>query len=83
MIQTLIYLMVDVSRRWGGRPLFYPGMNPLFLYIGHTLTKNMFPWAWAPEFYSHREFVVMNLWGTFLWIVIAIFLYKNRIILRL
>ncbi|XP_044736049.1 heparan-alpha-glucosaminide N-acetyltransferase-like isoform X2 [Chrysoperla carnea] len=80
---TIIYILVDITKHWGGRPLFYPGMNSIFIYIGHVLTKNMFPWAWSPKYYTHREFVFMNLWGTFLWVAIAVFLYKKRIILKL
>lgn len=78
-LQTFLFLVVDIYRKWGGRPLFYPGMNSLFLYIGHELFKNTFPFGWKPVISTHGTFLFMNLWGTFLWVAISIFLYKHNI----
>ncbi|KAL3284534.1 hypothetical protein HHI36_018692 [Cryptolaemus montrouzieri] len=78
-VETFLFLVVDIYRKWGGRPLFYPGMNSLFLYVGHEIFKNTFPFGWKPVILTHGTFLFMNLWGTFLWVVISIFMYKHNI----
>ncbi|XP_023026506.2 heparan-alpha-glucosaminide N-acetyltransferase [Leptinotarsa decemlineata] len=83
IIQTILFLLVDVLKKWGGRPLFYPGMNAIILYIGHILMMNTFPFGWKPSLITHGTYLFMNLWGTFLWVSIAIFLYKNNMFLTI
>jgi heparan-alpha-glucosaminide N-acetyltransferase len=54
-------------------------MNSIVIYIGHEVTKQMFPWSWQPYYHSHEEYLAMNLWGTTLWMLIAIALYKKNV----
>lgn len=54
-------------------------MNSIVLYIGHEVTKNLFPWSWQPYYRSHEEYLAMNLWGTTLWMLIAFVLYKKNV----
>jgi heparan-alpha-glucosaminide N-acetyltransferase len=54
-------------------------MNSITIYIGHIVTKHLFPWSWQPYYRSHEEFLAMNLWGTMLWMIIAFALYKKNI----
>lgn len=75
--------MVDVKRKWGGRPFFYPGMNPLILYIGHELFRNTFPFCWKLDNETHAAYLGMNLWGTAVWVAISIFLYKRNIFINI
>ncbi|CAG9761570.1 unnamed protein product [Ceutorhynchus assimilis] len=77
LIQAFLFLMVDILRKWGGRPFFYPGMNAVFLYVGHEIFKNTFPFGWIPTVETHNAYLFMNLWGTFLWVAIAVYLYKH------
>lgn len=82
-LQGNLFIIVDIMRKWGGRPFFYPGMNPLVLYAGHELFKNTFPFAWTPVNKTHAAYLSMNLWGTFLWVAIAIFMYKRNIFISI
>lgn len=82
-IHAFLFVMVDILRKWGGRPLFYPGMNPIFLYVGHELLRNTFPFAWTPVNKTHAAYLSMNLWGMGLWVVISIFLYKQNVFLSI
>ncbi|KAF5283147.1 hypothetical protein FQA39_LY17405 [Lamprigera yunnana] len=79
LIEACLFVMVDILRKWGGRPLFYPGMNAIMLYIGHILLKDTFPFSWVPTDKTHSALLYMNLWGMVLWMVISIFLYRQNI----
>ncbi|XP_066256194.1 heparan-alpha-glucosaminide N-acetyltransferase-like [Euwallacea similis] len=79
IIQTFLFIIVDILRKWGGRPFFYPGMNAIVLYIGHQIFKNTFPFGWIPTVDTHAAYLFMNLWGTALWVAIAIYLYKHDV----
>ncbi|XP_057653455.1 heparan-alpha-glucosaminide N-acetyltransferase-like isoform X2 [Diorhabda carinulata] len=83
IIEAGLYLFVDVLKKWGGRPLFYPGMNAIILYVGHELFKNTFPFGWIPTYPTHSTYLFMNLWGTFLWISISIWMYKHNIFFKI
>ncbi|CAH1179590.1 unnamed protein product [Phaedon cochleariae] len=83
IIQAYLFLLVDILKKWGGRPLFYPGMNAIALYLGHDLLKDTFPFGWKPTEDTHATFLFMNLWGTFLWVAISIYLYKHNIFLTI
>ncbi|XP_018335503.1 heparan-alpha-glucosaminide N-acetyltransferase [Agrilus planipennis] len=78
-LEAFLFVVVDVTRKWGGRPFFYPGMNALILYIGHVVFKNTFPFSWIPTVATHGAYLGMNLWGTALWVVVAIVMYKRNI----
>lgn len=77
LILAFLFVMVDILRKWGGRPFFYPGMNAIVLYVGHELLRKTFPFAWTPTVDTHSAYLFMNLWGTALWVAIAIYLYKH------
>lgn len=81
-IFAFLHVIVDVTRKWGGRPFFYPGMNPLVLYICHKLFSN-FPFAWVPEEDTHAAYLGMNLWGTIVWLCVSIWMYKNNIFISI
>uniref|UniRef100_A0A6P7H1W1 Heparan-alpha-glucosaminide N-acetyltransferase-like isoform X1 n=1 Tax=Diabrotica virgifera virgifera TaxID=50390 RepID=A0A6P7H1W1_DIAVI len=83
LIQAGLFLFVDILRKWGGRPLFYPGMNPIIVYVGHELMKNTFPFGWKPTVITHGTYLFMNLWGTFLWFCISIWMYKHNIFFKI
>lgn len=83
LIQAILFVLVDITRKWGGRPCFYPGMNPLVIYIGSELFKGVFPFGWIPSVKTHAAYLGMNLWGTALWVAIAIFMYKRNIFISL
>ncbi|XP_040570606.1 heparan-alpha-glucosaminide N-acetyltransferase [Lepeophtheirus salmonis] len=41
LVMILMYVTVDVYKLWLGSPFRYAGMNPLFLYVGHEVLKNL------------------------------------------
>lgn len=83
LLQSVLYLIVDAKCWWSGSPLYYAGMNSIVIYIGHEVTKQMFPWSWQPYYHSHEEYLAMNLWGTTLWMLIAFYLYKRNVFITL
>ncbi|XP_017783563.1 PREDICTED: heparan-alpha-glucosaminide N-acetyltransferase-like [Nicrophorus vespilloides] len=84
VIIAILHVLVDVTRKWGGRPIFYPGMNPLVLYILHYLFKDTLPFGWKiRDSQTHSAYLSMNLWGTALWVCFSVYLYKKNIIISL
>jgi len=81
---SFIYYIVDVKSFWSGSPFFYPGMNAIVLYVGHMLCYNLFPWHWTyGRMNTHFMLTLEALWGTFLWILIAAWLYSKKFFLAL
>lgn len=59
-------------------------MNSIFVYVGHSLLGFYFPFSWEMRYHdSHWEYLFRSLWGTFLWILIAHFLYRKKFFLRI
>lgn len=83
LLQSVLYLLVDAKCWWSGSPFCYAGMNSIVMYIGHEVTRRMFPWSWQPFYRSHEEYLAMNLWGTTLWMMIAFALYKKKLFISL
>lgn len=64
--------------------LLSAGMNSIFVYVGHSLLGFYFPFSWEMRYHdSHWEYLFRSLWGTFLWILIAHFLYRKKFFLRI
>ncbi|XP_013778431.1 heparan-alpha-glucosaminide N-acetyltransferase-like [Limulus polyphemus] len=80
---TVLYVTVDVKRLWNGGPFHFPGMNPLFLFIGHALFSQMFPWKWKVAGYSRLQRILLDLWGAAVWIGVSFYLYYKKIFLAL
>ncbi|XP_043249312.1 heparan-alpha-glucosaminide N-acetyltransferase-like isoform X1 [Colletes gigas] len=81
LLYAVLYILIDYRQYWSGAPFIYAGTNPIFLYVGDTLTKGLFPWSWNVPYHSHSSFLFMNLWTTTLWGIIAYFLYWKDIII--
>ncbi|XP_071953310.1 heparan-alpha-glucosaminide N-acetyltransferase-like [Antedon mediterranea] len=77
------YYTIDVVRIWSGAPFFYPGMNSIFLYIGHEVFQDYFPFSWVPYVGNHTEYLAISLIGTSLWALIAFYLYKVKFFLKI
>ncbi|KAK3915094.1 Heparan-alpha-glucosaminide N-acetyltransferase [Frankliniella fusca] len=74
------YLLVDVWRCWTGSPFLYPGMNALVMYVGHQLCYQLFPFHWQlGPMNTHLMLLLENVWGTLLWILVAVFLYRRKV----
>ncbi|KAG8197471.1 hypothetical protein JTE90_007213 [Oedothorax gibbosus] len=80
ILLTMCYFVIDVKKYWSGAPFYHAGMNSILLYVGHEVTHNMFPWSWQVQ-PTHMHELFMDLWGTSLWVLIAVYMhYKNNFI---
>ena len=54
-------------------------MNGIFLYVGHSVAYNLFPWHYQLGFMNtHMEILAEALWGTSLWVIIALYLHNQK-----
>ncbi|XP_045592822.1 heparan-alpha-glucosaminide N-acetyltransferase [Procambarus clarkii] len=75
---ALCYLLVDVWGVWSGAPFYQAGMNSIFLYVGHNVTYNVFPWHYAVgRMNTHLAILTETLWGTTLWVLTALYLHHK------
>lgn len=81
LLFAFLYFLIDYRQFWTGAPFIYAGANPIFLYVGHLLTRKLFPWWWHLSANSHGPFLAMNLWTTILWTIISYLLYRKDIII--
>ena len=77
------YLFVDVFNLWAGGPFVYPGMNSIFLYIGHEVCQGYFPFAWKPFSDGHSELLFMNIWATSIWVFVSYCLHKANLFMAI
>nr|XP_015202918.1 PREDICTED: heparan-alpha-glucosaminide N-acetyltransferase-like [Lepisosteus oculatus] len=83
ILYGLMYYVIDVKGWWGGQPFIFPGMNSIFVYVGHSLLGTYFPFSWALKFEeSHGAQLFQDLVGTGLWVFIAYFLYRHKFFLK-
>uniref|UniRef100_A0A8D3AP24 Si:dkey-192p21.6 n=1 Tax=Scophthalmus maximus TaxID=52904 RepID=A0A8D3AP24_SCOMX len=79
-----MYFVTDIKGWWGGQPFIYPGMNSIFVYVGHSLLGFYFPFSWEMHNQrSHWEWLFQSLWGTALWVLIAYLLYRKKFFLKI
>ncbi|XP_058506800.1 heparan-alpha-glucosaminide N-acetyltransferase isoform X2 [Solea solea] len=79
-----MFFVIDIKGWWGGQPFIYPGMNSIFVYVGHSLLGFYFPFSWEMHFQqSHWEWLFQSLWGTSLWLLVAFFLYRKKFFLKI
>ncbi|XP_031140076.1 heparan-alpha-glucosaminide N-acetyltransferase isoform X2 [Sander lucioperca] len=79
-----MYFVTDIKGWWGGQPFIYPGMNSIFVYVGHSLLGFYFPFSWEMRFQeSHWEWLFQSLWATALWVLIAYLLYRKKFFLKI
>uniref|UniRef100_A0A3B4V5E2 Si:dkey-192p21.6 n=1 Tax=Seriola dumerili TaxID=41447 RepID=A0A3B4V5E2_SERDU len=79
-----MYFVTDIKGWWGGQPFIYPGMNSIFVYVGHSLLGFYFPFSWEMHFQqSHWEWLFQSLWGTAVWVFIAYLLYRKKFFLKI
>ncbi|GIX66706.1 heparan-alpha-glucosaminide N-acetyltransferase [Caerostris extrusa] len=78
LLLSICYIVNDVYKFWSGGPFYHAGMNSIMLYIGHNITHNMFPWRWQVH-PTHLNELFINLWGTTLWVIIAVWMHKKNV----
>ncbi|XP_013789471.2 heparan-alpha-glucosaminide N-acetyltransferase-like [Limulus polyphemus] len=77
---SICYFIIDVKKWWTGAPFFFSGMNSILIYVGHSLTSELFPWTWHVG-QTHWEHLAVDLWGVTLWVIISIWLYYKKLFL--
>ncbi|XP_076460078.1 heparan-alpha-glucosaminide N-acetyltransferase-like isoform X2 [Babylonia areolata] len=75
---AVCYVLIDVYKVWNGAPFYYPGMNPILLYVGHELLAGRFPVGFDVAA-THAAQLAMNLWGTTFWVLVALYLFCKGI----
>ncbi|XP_028168609.1 heparan-alpha-glucosaminide N-acetyltransferase-like [Ostrinia furnacalis] len=82
-LQALLYFVVDLKQKWGGRPLYYAGQNALFLYIGSELLKRHFPLHYAIPAPTHAQLLATHAAAMLIWLAVGVALYKKRVFITL
>ncbi|CAG9792927.1 unnamed protein product [Diatraea saccharalis] len=82
-MKALLYFIVDLKSKWGGRPLYYAGQNALFLYIGSELLKKHFPLLWYISAPTHAQLLATHAAAMLIWLAVGVALYKKRIFITL
>ncbi|KAJ8360022.1 hypothetical protein SKAU_G00165470 [Synaphobranchus kaupii] len=84
LLLALMYILIDIKGWWAGQPFIFPGMNSIFVYVGHSLLGAYFPFSWEMKFTGdHWEALFQSLWGTSLWLCIAYQLYRKSFFLKI
>ncbi|XP_063814810.1 heparan-alpha-glucosaminide N-acetyltransferase-like isoform X2 [Pseudophryne corroboree] len=84
LLLGLLFYVIDVRHWWGGQPFIYPGMNSIFVYVGHSLLATYFPFNWeVKNWTSHAEFLAQDVLGTSIWVFISFLLYKQKFFLKI
>jgi heparan-alpha-glucosaminide N-acetyltransferase len=79
ILLSALYIIIDIKKWWSGSPLFEPGMNSIFLYLGHSIFYAALPWHWRiGRMATHFMNVTEALWGTSLWVLTAIWLHREK-----
>ncbi|KAG7173292.1 Heparan-alpha-glucosaminide N-acetyltransferase-like 2 [Homarus americanus] len=79
LLLSFLYLVIDKWKWWSGNPFRYPGMNAILLYVGHEVCNGLFPWFWEPVKQYHAYFLLMNLWGTSIWVIVAYLCHRRKL----
>ncbi|XP_045762205.1 heparan-alpha-glucosaminide N-acetyltransferase-like [Maniola jurtina] len=82
-IQAVLYFLVDLKTKWGGRPLYYAGQNALFLYIGSELLKRHFPLYWHVPAPTHSQLLATHAAAMLMWLAVGVALHRKRIFITL
>ncbi|KAK7111594.1 hypothetical protein V1264_011201 [Littorina saxatilis] len=80
VLLAFLYLLIDVCKIWSGAPFYFPGMNPIVVYVGHELLTGRFPVSFDVVV-THPAQLAMNLWGATFWVLVALYLLNKGILI--
>ncbi|XP_021956603.1 heparan-alpha-glucosaminide N-acetyltransferase isoform X1 [Folsomia candida] len=84
LLVAILYVLIDIKGYWTGFPFLEAGMNSILLYMGHEVFQNSLPWNFTfGRMSTHFRHLVENVWGTCLWVVISVYLYRKKMFLVL
>ena len=81
LLMALFYV-IDVKGWWSGKPLIFPGMNAIILFMGHEILEDYFPLRWKSK-NNHEMTLFFSCWGATFWTFVAYKLYKKKIFISL
>jgi heparan-alpha-glucosaminide N-acetyltransferase len=60
------------------------GMNSIVLYMCHSVFSGYFPVSWQmPDMTMHWQLLLLHLWGTTFWAIVAYWLYRKKVFIAL
>lgn len=92
LLFSAFHFMIDVRNyycNWSdGWPLHFAGQNSILLYMGHEIAHDMLPFSFVVTGRlltsgGHIGFLLRNLIGTSIWLLISIYLAKKQIFITL
>jgi heparan-alpha-glucosaminide N-acetyltransferase len=82
LVMAILYIIVDVLEIWSGRPFIYLGKNSILIFVVHSIFKRTFPCQFKVS-NTHSSQLIMNMWGSWFWTLVAIYLYYKNIFLTI
>ena len=82
LILIVFYFLIDIKGVWSGNPFIYLGMNSIVIYTCHSLFSTTLPCQWIVD-NQHVSQLLMDLWGSIFWTLVAIYLYCKKIFVNL
>jgi len=77
-VLAVCYFLIDFQKWCCGSPFRSAGKNPLFLYVGSYIFYNYFPFNWATS-ESHGPLMAQAIVGTFMWLLVGLYLDAKKI----
>jgi heparan-alpha-glucosaminide N-acetyltransferase len=82
LIMVILYFIVDVKSLWNGNPFSFLGMNSILIYVCHAFFATTLPCQWVVS-NTHLAQMLMDLWGSIFWTLVAIYLYAKNTFINL
>lgn len=82
ILLTFMFFVIDVKKWWDGGPFTFAGMNAIFLYCGHEVFHKFFPFNFVADPPTHAKLLTRSAVGTAVWLVIAFYLYTEKMFFK-
>ncbi|XP_013389277.2 heparan-alpha-glucosaminide N-acetyltransferase-like [Lingula anatina] len=82
LLLAACYILIDMFHIWTGAPFFYPGMNAIVLYVGHSAFSRSFPIRFEiPE--NHGARLALDLWSAAFWVLVAFYMHRRGVFIKI
>ncbi|RNA06433.1 heparan-alpha-glucosaminide N-acetyltransferase isoform X2 [Brachionus plicatilis] len=82
LIQAFFYILIEYKKLWTGAPFRHVGLNSIFIYICQSVFWFRFPVQWKVE-WKHEEKFLQCIWGSFVWIMVSVYMYRKKIFINI
>eukprot|EP00794_Sanderia_malayensis_P011792 gene11792-13012_t len=82
LLLTFMYFVIDVKNWWGGGPFTFAGMNAIFLYCGHEVFHNFFPFNFVVDSPTHATALARSAVGVSVWMIVAYCLFVEKMFFK-